>query len=1591
MGKKIVIVLLLVAVSFTNLPFSVLSQIVDAYDKSRPIVDRMWLAKQDSNVVDKFIPLDHFLASLKVPEANAAVANNGMLMKGGNASAGTFYYNTLTSPNTFGAETTTGVASSASGLAFVVTKASPVRNEKMSGHIKVDGRLDVVHGNGTTHVAGFNVVGVSAAMTCDATYGLCWKPFDIAYEQLNGRAMVAYGKNATAGTVYYNIWNGTAWAGEASVALTGSTGVPKWVRLVAEGEQLTNRRSNRVLMIMGDANGRTFAAIWDGTAWGNQVALNTVAATVIHSQTFDGAWENTTGNAMVVYAEGVVDATTPFKYKRFISDTATWDAVGTAIDVWTTSLGRWVKMASSPLDTKNNIGIILQASASTDGATEVSRQIRPFIWSGAAMTAGNALTTSEYPLAPITGVAFEKLSGHGLFTYSAEKNTDATAYQTWIEGTGFSASTDMPGAMNDDVNTMKLYGSPNSDEIRWLGADIDKNIQNQRWSGAAWNASIPAAVGTSVFPGGINANAEAVSGYDYAMTPYSPWTRNWRWYDDETSATPVTPLANENTSATVIQGNMVRLRFQAAELGGMAATASRKKLQYTSCADPNALTCVWTDVDVQAGAGIWRYADGAGVDDTTFTTTVLTGSDATGAYIENGTAASTFGHGAAGSTSDIPEWDYAVQNNTAPAATYYFRMYANDQALAIQRDQTNGSVTFTYPAAVSAAASLSLTIAATAGAKVASLNSGDVTQFVNTISCTAESSCAAFKLTAGGGSVTVTSIKLTETGTVAATTDLSNPTLIYDTDVNYSNGTAGTFGTVANFAADQTVNFTNAGLVIPDGSTYYFYIRFDVKSGTPTYPAGGQGIDFQIAANADIGTSGTPTKSGAPVSLASAVSSCTTASQTCVRPQITGYTNSTEVGLNYAASCVGCGVRIGPAASARSQTVVISGYGFGADPGLGSRDTAANMAQVVGASTHTFQDNGVGNTNVTAWNNTSITVTSDTGVTNDDDTSWGTDFGGAAALKITAGSQAAPTNFNFYIFPQVTSLTVCNSAGFPVGDNAREYNSADVACPNGLKDGEIILNGTRFGTASTGGYVRILGCSATTCVAPSDSVITSAWSNTAITAQVPAVIAENSYTGSVAIQQGLSSSNKTHTYTTNGFRVLPRITGFTPTSGISGDAITVNGNHFCQNGGVCPTVFGVNDKVTFTNNVGATAFTSWTDTAMSTQVPAGAVTGNVVLTSNSYASNGSSFTVTSPTPNDPTNLNQFSSSTLNQIIAVGGAVSTTPIYLTMLMQAPISGGTLYPQIEYKPVGTAFTCAGTSTCASATEGGGAAGPGPVDCSAIANSCAVTITPTDNTYHWQARVRHRKNAVDYFSGWVSFPSSTNPEAATDFQIDTVSPVITSGPSASPQANSATVTWETSGEQSTSQVQYNTTGSFAASCAANNDCTALDLAYVFSHSVILNNLDSGTLYYYRVRSKDAAGNETMSVNNTFTTASITQPGKTTIFFVTSSVNGLIGLATSSFSVYMPETLPVIKDAYVEITGFTQDTIANSITVSVNAQPSQAFVVDTGQSFFRILYKVDPANVAVDPQTNEFSITTSLNTTITSARIIVTYAYTP
>jgi len=308
----------------------------------------------------------------------------------------------------------------------------------------------------------------------------------------------------------------------------------------------------------------------------------------------------------------------------------------------------------------------------------------------------------------------------------------------------------------------------------------------------------------------------------------------------------------------------------------------------------------------------------------------------------------------------------------------------------------------------------------------------------------------------------------------------------------------------------------------------------------------------------------------------------------------------------------------------------------------------ANFGTAQGTSALTF--NGTAAT-PTSWSATSIAVSVPTGAT-------------TGNVVVTVGSLASNgVNFTVVVPPSITSLTPnSGTAGTSVtlaganfgatqGTSTVTFNgiaatptswsATTIAAlvPNGATTGNVIVtvngvasNGVSFTVTSPGPSLTSLGLTqgpvgATVTITGTNfgatqgtSTVTfngaagtpSNWTATGIDVPVPT----GATTGNVVVTVGGVASNGLP------FTVTPppNISSISPLSGPIGAVVAINGTNFG------PTVGTRVSGVTF-NGVAART-NSWNDTQILVPVPAGATTGNVIVSISGVASNGVLFTVT---------------------------------------------------------------------------------------------------------------------------------------------------------------------------------------------------------------------------------------------------------------------------------------------------------------------------------------------------------------------------
>ncbi len=136
--------------------------------------------------------------------------------------------------------------------------------------------------------------------------------------------------------------------------------------------------------------------------------------------------------------------------------------------------------------------------------------------------------------------------------------------------------------------------------------------------------------------------------------------------------------------------------------------------------------------------------------------------------------------------------------------------------------------------------------------------------------------------------------------------------------------------------------------------------------------------------------------------------------------------------------------------------------------------------------------------------------------------------------------------------------------------------------------------------------------------------------------------------------------------------------------------------------------------------------------------------------------------------------------------------------------------------------------------------------------VAHSQAISGLAASTLYHYRVKSRDAAGNLATSTDFT-FTTSTAP--------DVTAPVISGINSSSITQSGAVIGWTTN-EASNSQVEYGLTTSYGSS-------TTINASMVVSHSQALSGLAASTLYHYRVKSRDAAGNLATSTDFTFTTS--------------------------------------------------------------------------------------------------------------------------
>jgi phosphodiesterase/alkaline phosphatase D-like protein len=289
-------------------------------------------------------------------------------------------------------------------------------------------------------------------------------------------------------------------------------------------------------------------------------------------------------------------------------------------------------------------------------------------------------------------------------------------------------------------------------------------------------------------------------------------------------------------------------------------------------------------------------------------------------------------------------------------------------------------------------------------------------------------------------------------------------------------------------------------------------------------------------------------------------------------------------------------------------------------------------------------------------------------------------------------------------------------------------------------------------------------------------------------------------------------------------------------------------------------------------------------------------------------------------------------------------LTATPASVTAGAQVSVAwSGVVSPTINdwigLYPQGAADTAFAkwvfTATCTNSTGTPKASG-----------SCTFTMPTTTGVYEFRLFAAN---------GYTKL--ATSGQVTVGPAADTTPPAISAVGTDTPTTTGATIGWTTD-ESSDSQVEYGTSTAYGSS-------TTLDTSLVTSHSVALSGLAPSTVYHYRVKSKDSAGNQAVSSDFTFTTATGADTTPPTISGVAASAITTSGV-TISWSTSEPGDTQI---EYGADTAYGTSTALDSTYVSSHSQTLSGLTPSTLYH-----YRVDSRDAAGNLATSgDFTFTTA------------------
>ena len=430
--------------------------------------------------------------------------------------------------------------------------ACPKRNEFIAlVNTQKDGYrvLNAFVHNGST----WTMTLITTSLGLTKTYG----PYDIAYEQKSGRAIIVYRREATStSNPQYQVWDGTTWTSYAPTVDFGSS--VQWIKLIPKPE------TDEIMMVAQLSDFSVKTAVWDGNSWTAGTTLFSVPTDV--QPCFDGIYENTTKRFILVVSSGTSTATdNAFQY--VIWDSTAW--AGPYYDTFSPLAGgniRWMKLAAKPNSDEILLGVC--------NATVLN--VAAAVWISTANSFGSKFKPTDGTNVGATSyrafdVCYECSSGEGILVFSRNVILPARRgkilYSVW-NGTSWEDNVVGPTLSTAHLNWFVCSPLKKSDSNDILVVVADTGTPNCNLYGIKWDGSSFGSATTLE----TNTSARESFAAVYRLDPYA-------------SFDTVAPAAVTNLTGLVLGDGKVQLSWSTPGddgWSGVLPCGSRYQIKYST-------------------------------------------------------------------------------------------------------------------------------------------------------------------------------------------------------------------------------------------------------------------------------------------------------------------------------------------------------------------------------------------------------------------------------------------------------------------------------------------------------------------------------------------------------------------------------------------------------------------------------------------------------------------------------------------------------------------------------------------------------------------------------------------------------------------------------------------------------------------------------------------------------------------------------------------------------------------------------------------------------------------------------------------------